>query len=80
MHISGLCRKAASNLNALKRFKKYISADDRILVANSYVLSNFNYCSMVWHFCGKGDTHKIEKIHERAILFMTTTRRIMQNY
>lgn len=71
LHISGLCRKAASNLNALKRFKKYISADDRILVANAYVLSCFNYCPMVWHFCGKGDTHKIEKIHERAIRFMT---------
>ena len=61
MHISGLCRKAASNLNALKRFKKYISANDRVLVVNAYVLSYFNYCPMVWHFCGKGDTHKIEK-------------------
>ena len=71
MHISDLCRKAASNLNALKRFKKYISANDKILVANAYVLSYFNYCPIVWHFCGKGDTHKIEKIHERAIRFMT---------
>ena len=26
---------------------------------------------MVWHFCGKGDIHKIEKIHERATRFMT---------
>ena len=26
---------------------------------------------MAWHFCGKGDTHKIEKIHERAMRFMT---------
>ena len=25
---------------------------------------------MVWHFCGKGDTNKIEKIHERALRFM----------
>ena len=70
-HISELCRKAASSLNALKRFKKFISADDRKLVVNAYVLSYFNYCPMVWHFCGKGDTHKIEKIHERAIRFMT---------
>ena len=70
-HISELCRKAASSLNALKRFQKYISADDRKLVVHAYVLSYFNYCPMVWHFCGKGDIHKIEKIHERAIRFMT---------
>ena len=70
-HISELCRKAASNINALKRFKKYISDNDRKLVGNAYVLSYFNYCPMVWHFCGKGDIHKIEKIHERAIRFMT---------
>ena len=70
-HISELCRKAASNINALKRFKRYISDSDRKLVGNAYVLSYFNYCPMVWHFCGKGDIHKIERIHERAIRFMS---------
>ena len=30
-HISELCRKAASNINALKRFKRYISDCDRKL-------------------------------------------------
>ena len=70
-YISGLCRKAASNINALKRFRKYIRVGDRKMVIHAYVLSYFNYCPMVWHFCGKGDTHKIEKIHERAIRFIT---------
>ena len=35
------------------------------------VLSYFNYCPIVWHFCGKDDIHKIENIHKRAIRFMT---------
>ena len=38
--------------------------------ANSYVLSEFNYCSIVWHFCGLVETHKIEKIHERSLRYV----------
>ena len=71
MHISGLCRKAAGNINALKRMKKYLSVENRKLAAHAYVLSYFNYCPIVWHFCGKGDIHKIENIHKRAICFIT---------
>ena len=70
-YISELCRKAGGSLNALKRFRKYISAEDRKMVTHAYVLSHFNYCPIVWHFCGKGDTHKIERIHERALRFIT---------
>ena len=70
-HISELCRKTAGSLNALKRLGKYISANDRKMVVHAYVLSHFNYCPIVWHFCGKGDTHKIERIHERALRFIT---------
>ena len=46
-HISELCRKAASNINALKIFRKYISDKNRKLVAHAYVLSYFNYCPIV---------------------------------
>ena len=34
---------------------------------NSFVKSNFNYCPMVWHFCGKVNNDKIEKIQHRAL-------------
>ena len=30
-------------------------------------MSNFNYCPLVWHFCGKLNNHKLEKIQERAL-------------
>jgi hypothetical protein len=30
-------------------------------------MSNFNYCPIVWHFCGETNTRKIEKIQERAL-------------
>ena len=63
-----------TSLNALKRQSKFIvGMKNSILMANSYVLSYFNYCPLcplVWHFCGAGSTHKIEKIHERALTYV----------
>jgi hypothetical protein len=33
-------------------------------------MSNFNYCPVVWHFCGESNTKKMEKIQERALRFI----------
>ena len=33
-------------------------------------MSNFNYCPIVWHFCGETNTRKIEKIQVRALRFI----------
>ncbi len=39
-------------------------------MAKTFVLSQFNYCPLVWHFCRPGDTHKMERIQERALRFV----------
>ena len=70
-HISNLCKKSGQILNSLKRQSNFlVGVETRTLVINTYVLSQFNYCPLVWHFCGKGATHKIENIHERALRFV----------
>ena len=30
-------------------------------------MSNFNYCPLVWHFCGQVNNQKLEQIQERAL-------------
>ena len=37
---------------------------------NAFVLSNLNYCPLVWHMCGVTDAKKVEKIQERALRFV----------
>ena len=67
-YLSNICKKASNILNALKRESKFIVEQKcRSLNANTYVLSYFNYCPLVWHFCGPASTHKIEKLHERVL-------------
>ena len=63
-HISACCSKAARQLNALARIAKYIDIRSRKIIYNSFILSNFNYCPLVWYFCGKTNN---DKLQERAL-------------
>ena len=66
-HISNLCKKAASQLNVLKRLSRFMGYNERRIIMQSFILSNFNYCALIWHFCSESNTAKIEKIQERAL-------------
>ena len=37
------------------------------MLLDSFRVSNFNYCSPVWHFCSATFSQRIEKIQERAL-------------
>ena len=69
-HISEICGKAAGQLNALKRLGSYIPLESRKILANSFILSTFNYCSLVWYFSTAKQVKKIEKIQERVPRFV----------
>jgi len=69
-HISTICKRAANQLNSIKRLNKHFDAETKKHFVRTYVLSHFNYCPLVWHFCGNGSIHKMEKIQERALRFV----------
>jgi hypothetical protein len=69
-HISEICRKASRQLNVLKRIGKHLSKLGRLTIYHSYIMSNFNYCPVVWHFFWESNTKKMEKIQERALKFI----------
>ena len=66
-HISACCVKTARQLNALARISKHLDMRSRRTVYNSFIMSNFNYCPLVWHFCGKTNNDKLEKLQECAL-------------
>ena len=69
-HINQLCKSAANQLNSIKRLKRHLTRETKSCMAKTFVMSQFNYCPLVWHFCMPGDTHKMEKIQERALRFI----------
>ena len=69
-HITNICRKASRQLNVLKRMGKYLNRLGKLTIYHSFILSNFNYCPVIWHFCSEANTKKMEKIQERAFKFI----------
>ena len=69
-HISNLCKKAATQLNVLKRLKTFIGFQEKKILVQSFVYSNFDYCPLVWYFSSSKSLQKIEKLQERALRFL----------
>ena len=40
------------------------------MLVNSFVISNFNYCSLVWNFSSAQSLNKIENLQKRALPFL----------
>jgi len=66
-HVTEICKKSNQKLRALRRVRNFLSEDQAKLLVNAYILSPFNYCPLVWMFCGKGGSSLIEKCHHRAL-------------
>ena len=66
-HISLCCTKAARELNAFARMSNYLNPYSSRGMHQSFIASNLSYCPLVWHFCGKTNNAKLEKIQERSL-------------
>jgi hypothetical protein len=42
----------------------------KLTIYHSFILSNFKFCPLSWHFCSEANTNKIEKIQERVLRFI----------
>ena len=69
-HIQNICKKAGQQLNVLRRIGKNLCKLSRMTIFHTFILSNFNFYPLSWHFCSKTSTNKIEKIQERALRFV----------
>ena len=54
----------------MKRSGKHLAKLGKLTIYYSFIMSNFNYCPLVWHFCGEVNTKKVEKIQEMALRFI----------
>ena len=67
LNISNICRSPANQLNALIRLKSYLSFNAKRVLINSYIISNFNYCPLVWMFSTAKSLNKIESNKSRVL-------------
>ena len=67
LHVSEICKRAGRKLNVLGRLSKTLDVKAKFMLFNSFVLSNFNLCPVVWHYCNITNLKKIENIQKRAL-------------
>ena len=66
-HIAVLSNKAGRQINALSRLSNVLNVDTKLLILQSFILSHFMYCCIIFHFCSIIDTKKIEKMQLKAL-------------
>ena len=63
--IGSLCRKAGQKVSALARLKNYLTTDQRNLLLNSVIKSQFTYCTYLL-FTSRYLNNALNNVHERA--------------
>ncbi len=69
-HITEICEKASYQTRALARLSGMINIESKLLILKAFVVSKYMYCPLVWHMCGVSDCKIVEKIQERALLYV----------
>ena len=69
-HVSNMCIKAGRQLNALQRLKGSLDQDSHMAIYKSFIMSNFDYCPLVWMFTSKTSLSKLENIQKRVLRFV----------
>ena len=69
-YVNWICKSAVNQLNALIILKRFLGFHERKALVNSFVLSNFNYLTLVWMFASSKSLTKIENLYKRALRFM----------
>ena len=67
LQVDKLCKKAGQKLHALARLSNVISVDQRKVIMNVFISSQFSYCPLLWMCHSRPMNTKINRIHERAL-------------
>ena len=66
-HVRSICKKASNIVRAFSRIAPNLEYEKNVMLYNSFVLSNFNYCPLIWMFNGKSSNNEIVRVHRSAL-------------
>ena len=69
-YINCICNSAANQSNALIRLKRFLGFQGIKALVNSFVLSNFNHCTIARMYASSKPLTKIENLHKRTLRIM----------
>ena len=66
-HVKTLCQKVCKKVSAFSRVAPYMDEKKGKILYHTFIMSNFNYCPLIWMFCGKTQNKEIDRVHKRAL-------------
>ena len=66
-HVKIICQKTNNRVKAFSMVVRYLEPQKASLLCNSSILTNFNYCPLIWMLCGKTTNNKVNSVHKRAL-------------
>ena len=66
-HVEHLCINARKKVGALMRLRNKLDTDQKLILYNSFIKSQFGYCPNIWLFHGKVTNKLINRIQKRAL-------------
>ena len=66
-HIGSLWRKVGQKISAIAKLKNYLSSDQRNLLLNSVIKSQFTYRPLIWMYTSHYLNNALSNIHDRAL-------------
>ena len=66
-HLQKILKKANQKVHVLARITPYMSIPKRKLLMNSFFISQFNYCPLVWMCHSRLMNNKINRLHEKCL-------------
>ena len=66
---------AMSNFFQISRYKKFLNKESKIILCDSIILSQFNYCDVVYSNLDKYLKDKIQKVQNLCLRFIFDTKK-----
>ena len=70
-HIKELSAKCSRLTNAIARLSWLLSKECKLSILDAFLLSNLNYCNIIYHHCNVCDARKLERIQKRFLKYVT---------
>ena len=66
-HVQLICKKTSNKVRTFSRIAPNFEYEKDIMLYSSFLLSNFNYCPLIWVLSGKSSNNEINRINKRAL-------------
>ena len=66
-HVEAICKTANQKVKEFSRIAGYLQKHKAYVLYKTFIRSNFNYCPLIWMFCGKTANNIINQLHKRAL-------------